>query len=518
MGKLLVGSTVDGKTILTSDDYVTLTNLIASSAAKVGAITNMGFTATTGSKAITFALKGADGNDPSASNQVSIPFRSATETVGTPVLATVTAPVSIVLSNGSTLGFGYLDCWSEGDSATYVKATSALASHDAFYTVNPGVLVTGSYSGSWLSNSVITNQRFHIDLGEAKVITRVLYENQHNSGGTTNIGAKNFTLWGSNDASAFADTTYGSDTNWTQLTTDVSQLDQHTGSDIADPKYIKVTNNVAYRYYAFKFADNWGHGTYMGVRKIVLQEPEYGRIYLWAIYNAGVVELAVSRSAAMFDESLLVTTTAEGGAGAADSATTMYSITTRTNVPVKCLGYIDITTGAVAGEWDAGATKLQIMGPGVHRSGEIVQVKEVEMNMLFTTSTTIPYTRLRPINTHGAEILTCAIKPVSKNNYLIITAGTGGGHYVTTYVSMLALFRDSRVSSIAANLFSVLGNNSRGTTACKILAGSIAETTFKLRIGPTAAGTIYINSGEGVVYTGVGGKLITTLTVIEIAA
>jgi len=34
---------------------------------------------------------------------------------------------------------------------------------------------------------------------------------------------------------------------------------------------ITVTNTIAYRYYAFKFSDNWGDASFMAVRRIILQ-------------------------------------------------------------------------------------------------------------------------------------------------------------------------------------------------------------------------------------------------------
>lgn len=159
-------------------------------------------------------------------------------------------------------------------SDTYVKATTKQNTlYWPYFSTDPAITLVGSReSHQWASEaSVVTNQRFHIDLGIAKIITRILYHNSHTSGTESNAGAKNFTLWGSNSASAFAELTYGTDTDWTQLTTDQSTLDQHIASDEVDPKYITVTNDTYYRYYAFKFADNWGNTSYMGVRRIELQ-------------------------------------------------------------------------------------------------------------------------------------------------------------------------------------------------------------------------------------------------------
>lgn len=65
---------------------------------------NMGLAASVGSSALTIAIKGKDGNDPSVSNPVSIPFRSATATSGDYDTLTLTAATSVTLSSGSTLG------------------------------------------------------------------------------------------------------------------------------------------------------------------------------------------------------------------------------------------------------------------------------------------------------------------------------------------------------------------------------------------------------------------------------
>lgn len=55
--------------------------------------------------ALTIALKTAAGNDPSATDPVIIPFRSATVGSGATEWRAVTAPLSLVISSGSTMGF-----------------------------------------------------------------------------------------------------------------------------------------------------------------------------------------------------------------------------------------------------------------------------------------------------------------------------------------------------------------------------------------------------------------------------
>ena len=170
----------------------------------------------------------------------------------------------------------YTSQYPPAQSDTYVKSTSKYDTDFwAYFATDPAKSLTGGWTGNaWLSSGIIkTNQRFHIDLGSSKIIKRIYYENVHDSGGATTFGANNYTLWGSNNAAAFAELTYGTDTNWTELTVAQNTFDEHVGADQVDPKYIVVTNSTAYRYYAFKFADNYG-GAWMGVRRIELQTED----------------------------------------------------------------------------------------------------------------------------------------------------------------------------------------------------------------------------------------------------
>lgn len=159
-------------------------------------------------------------------------------------------------------------------TADYVKSTTEFFQYYPYYATDPARSLVGDRLGlEWLSvGTAITNQRFHIDLGSAKIINKIYYENSHDSGGDTDKGVQNFTFQGSNTgAGTFDDLVYANDEGWTTLTTSQSTFDEHTGSDAADPKYITVTNNTAYRYYAFKFADNHGDGTLMALRNVALQ-------------------------------------------------------------------------------------------------------------------------------------------------------------------------------------------------------------------------------------------------------
>jgi hypothetical protein len=86
-------------------------------------------------------------------------------------------------------------------------------------------------------------------------------------------------------------------------------------------------------------------------------------IVVLAINNAGTIELAAVNLAGgtQLDEINLVTTTAEGGAGAADSSTVIYSTTARTSVAYRVLGIIR-STQATAGTWATAPSLIQGYG------------------------------------------------------------------------------------------------------------------------------------------------------------
>lgn len=86
-------------------------------------------------------------------------------------------------------------------------------------------------------------------------------------------------------------------------------------------------------------------------------------IVVLAMNNAGTIELAAVNIAGGNDltETGLISTTSEGGAGAADSASVIYSVTGRTNLAYRVLGIIR-STQATAGTWATAPSLIQGQG------------------------------------------------------------------------------------------------------------------------------------------------------------
>jgi hypothetical protein len=79
--------------------------------------------------------------------------------------------------------------------------------------------------------------------------------------------------------------------------------------------------------------------------------------------NAGTLELAAVNISGGNDltETGVISTTAEGGAGAADSASTIYSTTSRSSLAYRVIGYIE-STQSTAGTWATAPSTIQGAG------------------------------------------------------------------------------------------------------------------------------------------------------------
>jgi len=133
------------------------------------------------------------------------------------------------------------------------------------------------------------------------------------------------------------------------------------------------------------------------------------RIVVIAIDNAGTVELAVVNIAGgnQLDETNLISTTAEGGAGAADSANVIYSTTARTNVAYRVVGFID-STQTTAGTWASAPSTIQGVGGQAMSAMSSVGYSQTWQSVTRVTGTTY-------YNTTGRPIMVNAFDSVSGN-------------------------------------------------------------------------------------------------------
>jgi hypothetical protein len=136
------------------------------------------------------------------------------------------------------------------------------------------------------------------------------------------------------------------------------------------------------------------------------QSGRLARLFIYALDNAGTIELAVSQT--LYHENQLATSSAEGGAGAADSGVDIYSTTARTGVPFRLIGILD-NTQTTAGTWASAGTKLSVI------SYPTAACEPVNVKATSTTSST----------TTGAAAADIVFPTESWDTHAAHNAGTG---------------------------------------------------------------------------------------------
>lgn len=231
------------------------------------------------------------------------------------------------------------------------------------------------------------------------------------------------------------------------------------------------------------------------------------RLWYVALFNSGTPQIGIVKATITTSGSedtmtlhhglQTLDSTAEGGSGAADTAQIVYAPSTLSNQSFVVLGYSDWDSGLSAvGAWDANPSRTVLYHPGVPLPGEVVQKVMTIDGATASTTTILPSDNTVPQNTEGAEFITRAIVPVNHSNLLFVEATiltcTSAGNFVS------ALFQDSTAAAFAASM----GESDSSTRASNmnlnyvLAAGTVASTTFKVRAGPSQAGTLRFN-GSG---------------------
>lgn len=118
------------------------------------------------------------------------------------------------------------------------------------------------------------------------------------------------------------------------------------------------------------------------------------RLFIYALNNAGTAEICYSTTN-KWDTNVVQSTTAEGGAGAADSRSTLYSTTARSNVPITYLGSMDFSL-TTAGTWDEVPDVISCGEPATPFLAPTVQTF-TSGSGTYTTPAGVKYIRVRLI-------------------------------------------------------------------------------------------------------------------------
>ena len=267
------------------------------------------------------------------------------------------------------------------------------------------------------------------------------------------------------------------------------------------------------------------NGTYV-VREITADTPlqlssgsslgtlvnETARIYIGALDTNGTVEafaynpkeIVASTTAARVvnlfrpSEVATYTTVAEGGAGGADSAVTLYSTSARTGIYIRRLGYVDVTLGSTVGNWSNNPTQVTLIGPGTPVTGDVIQLVSTTTGITRTFTDQIVLDGTIPQSDEGDLILWATMTHSNPTNPL----GVDSLVYVSNGAGTQRMASHIHRQSEANAMLTASDNFSTANAAQPLpLRGLIATTTagvtgYYLLCGANGGGTNTLN-GEG---------------------
>ena len=151
-------------------------------------------------------------------------------------------------------------------------------------------------------------------------------------------------------------------------------------------------------------------------------------------------------------------------------------------------------------------------------AGTIIQVVNTQTGAVATGTTTMPQDDTIPQNTEGDQYMTLAITPTNSSNKLKIDVVWHGSSGASSGIMVAGLFQDTTANALAAGSG---GSHDAANDMQHIVfshfmtAGTTSETTFKVRVGFSSAGTTTFNGVSS--SRRLGGVFASSITITEIA-
>jgi hypothetical protein len=477
-----------------------------------GILQNLKLTPSVGSNALTMTVQTRAGAVPSASDPVLVSVRNATATTGDSLLRQVSATLALVISSGSTLGhtsgaagtiYWYLV---DSDGAGAMKLAASTAYYGPSFI---GTTVAEGGAGAADSASAIYSDAVYAS--KAMRLVGKTTDTQTTAGTWAALPSQ-IDLWPFDAPASGA-----SGAGFMPLTASIGanaltvSLPAGTVLNFNDGTSVTLASTIT---------ATASSGSTLGT---VSSTPSC--IWVAAIKNSGTPELAIRNNVSnvagdaisIVGSSLgeVISTTAEGGAGAADAAQTWYSTTSRSNQPWAPVGFV-LSTQTTAGTWAQAIDRTVGFGPGVALPGQTIGLARKETGALVSGSTSIPFDDSIPQNTEGVLVLTATYSRRLAAGLLEITAVIQSAESGNTSDQMAAaLFQDSISNALKASALPIpaTNNSSAYPLSHVMVCGATGNTDIKLRAGLNTASQIDFNGvGSARKY---GGVLDTSITIRE---
>jgi hypothetical protein len=467
--------------------------------------------------AVTFAIKTLTGNDPSTGDPVLVLVRNGTLATGDYTVMTLTSATSITVSSGSSLGTtnsAAFKVWLVGfnDAGTFrlgiINPLDGLLAQLLLTPDQPASSTAEGGAGNadsaltFYTGAAVTSKPYAV-LGFAD------YPAGLASAGAWSVSPTTLQLYHAavplpgrgvaaqirNLASPLINGTIVPSVSSNVLQIAIKTLAGNDPSP-SDPVYVIVRNATAGSGDFTVMPLTAATSLFIGVGSTLgaLNGTPF-RIWLVAFNDAGTLRLSVINCLSGNSIYPLGQFPIASGTVTGNIAQVFYTTVPPTSKPYQVLGYMSWETGlATAGTWSAGPTRTQLFEPGSPLPGQDIQLQRSDTGAMATGTTITPFDDTIPQNTEGDQYMSLAITPTSAANLLKVTASAFVAHSVGSGAT-LALFRDSAASAVTANCGQFFAANviQQRNLDYTALAASIAQTTFKLRVGPAAAATITFN-------------------------
>lgn len=265
----------------------------------------------------------------------------ATDASGVPTVSASGADDQIVRRFGGSIGFGAINLGNSTDAvSSQLKSWNGGTGHSSY---SRGQMLIGKDDGTLAKASLTAGTNITITPSD---------------GGVT-ISAAGGGSGSYSSSSALANVGLSTTVASNALTVYLKQSDGATDCDgtnscaIGFRSSAETTGAFNLRSITTGMSTVISSGSTLGHQSGVTQAA-----YVYAIDNAGTVELAVSGSY-LGGEGTVISTTAEGGAGAADAYNVMYSTTSRSNVPFRLIGRF-VSNEATAGTWASNSSEISV--------------------------------------------------------------------------------------------------------------------------------------------------------------
>ena len=148
-------------------------------------------------------------------------------------------------------------------------------------------------------------------------------------------------------------------------------------------------------------------------------------------------------------------------------------------------------------------------------AGTVLNAKFYESSTEFVITDFIPFDNSIPQNGEGQQIISGSITPTKSTSKILGIVSVNGDSSGTNVQTVLAAFRGSVASAIAATWVKYINYSSLISFEFTDSPNTTSATTYSIRIGPDS-GTLYVNRQQNAPTSLLGGANKITLTLLEI--